>query len=75
MSVGLEFESFPGLIPKFDEMAACRFNNYRYYHDWQELSGSQKAELVAFYYLNVLVENHKRDAEAEEIRRRVRDKK
>lgn len=75
IDTGLEFENLPGAISLYDELSACRYNNYRYWHDWQELNGLQKARLVAFYYLNILVENNRKDAEAIELKRQTNSKK
>lgn len=57
----------PGMIPLYYEMLAAKEANYRYYHDWQELSSEQKASIVAFYFIEMSITNHQEDARAREI--------
>jgi len=64
----------PGLVPLYDEMAACRFAGYRFWHEWQDLSPQERARLVAYYYLDALVEGHKEDAAIEYSRRQSKRK-
>ena len=54
---------------------ACDEANYSYYHNWQELTGTQKAEIVARYYLKNLIEAHKQDTLTDEIERKSKKAK
>lgn len=67
---GIEFETIPGTIPLYDELEACRYAGYKYWHDWQELTPLERARLVAHYYLNRLIEAHKEDAVAASNKRK-----
>ena len=69
---GIDFQKIPGCIPVFVEVAACNASNYRYFGDWQELTGKEKGWLIAHYMLSVMVENHTKDAEAQAIARASR---
>ena len=51
------------MVNPFYEIAACNAANYRFYHDWQELSSEQKEILVGHYFAGTLLENHKADAQ------------
>lgn len=52
-----------GCIPVFYEVEACKAANYRYYHDWQELTAQQQAFLIAHYVAKKNVDNHQQDAQ------------
>lgn len=54
----------PGCIPVYQEVAACHAANYRYFHDWKELSAEQQAFLIAHYISQHLLETNQQDAEA-----------
>ena len=59
----------PGVIAEFHEISACHASNYRYFHEWQELEPEQKAKLIAHFLLRGVIESHKNDAQAEDIKR------
>lgn len=50
------------MISQFHEMMACKAANYRYFHDWQELTPQQKELLSAHYLAGILLDSHKDDA-------------
>lgn len=66
---GISFGDFPGIIHPYYEIAACEKANYRFYHDWQELTPKQKSVLVAKHITDILLENHKEDAVNREMER------
>jgi hypothetical protein len=49
---------------------ACRWNGYRYFHDWQELESDQQAFLIAAYLSDVWVEANKEDAQIKEMKKK-----
>lgn len=63
IKTGIEFESLPGCIPVFYEVAACNAANYRYYGDWQELTPRQQSTLIGHYLSTIWVANNQNDAE------------
>lgn len=75
INTGIVFGQFQGIVHPWYEIAACNAANYRYFHDWQELSGEQKAVLVSHHLTDILVENHKQDAANEEMERASRKAK
>jgi len=52
------------MIPLYVEMQACHAAEYRYFHDWQELTPKQQSILIAHYISVLLVKNNTQDAEA-----------
>lgn len=62
MDTGITFGEFPGIINPYHEIAACNAANYRYFHDWQELTSDEQAILVTHYLSGIMIENHKQDA-------------
>lgn len=64
---GVEIANLPGQIPVFYEFAACKEYNYRYYHDWQELTPEQQSTIIAHYVLSKLIQSHTQDAELREM--------
>ena len=58
----------PGCIPVYQEVAACKAANYRYFDDWQELTAEQQAFLIAHYFSQKLLESNIQDAEAREMK-------
>ena len=60
---GMDFESIPGSVPMYHEILACNAANYRYFHDWQELTPEQQSILLAHYFSVILVGNNSQDAE------------
>ena len=76
---GIDFKSVPGMIPMYYEVVACNAANYRYFHDWQELTPYQQSILIAHYFNGKLVKSNEQDAEnrrqkAEAAKSRVRAK-
>lgn len=69
LSTGIEVKDFPGIVPKFYERQACQAANYRYYHDWQDLTVEQKAEVLAHYFLENLMESHKSEVINDRIKK------
>lgn len=75
LDTGIEFEHLPGHIPVFLEVEACIANNYRYFHDWQELEEKQKAFLIGQFISKRWVDSHRSDAEYREMEKASRRKK
>jgi hypothetical protein len=63
------------MIDEFTVMAAAHAGHYQYYGDWQLLSWQEKAKIVAYYLLNLLVESHKEDAVASALEKKNKSKK
>lgn len=70
VEVGLGFHDLPGLIPRFVEIEACNAANYRFFHDWPELTSDQKAELVAHHFASGMIEGHKNDAITKQMKKK-----
>jgi hypothetical protein len=66
--------SIPGNIPLQTEIDVCNQANYRYFHEWQDLATEQKALLTAQYYNRNLIESHKQDQQAQEMKKNQRSK-
>lgn len=49
-------------VPEYDEREACNFNGYTWTQWVEELTGWEKAKLVAYYRMHHLVEAHVNDA-------------
>jgi len=68
---GIEFESIPGAIPVFHEVAACHAAGYRYFGDWQELSADEQAFLLAHFLTSQLLNNNQQDAQMRDVNRKT----
>ena len=61
-------------MPEFYVKEACIESNYRYFHDWQELTYAQQAEIVAHYLQKRSVEANTSDAEQSFMEREQKKK-
>lgn len=68
---GIEYDTIPGFLPTFLVVKVAHASNYRYFDDWQTLSPTQQAFLIAHYIANTYVEQHKSDAEARELKKKT----
>lgn len=75
LDIGLGYGGIPGLLPENTVIAACNKANYRYYHDWQELTREQQGVIVAEYYMEQAIEGHKNAAINELIEKNKRKSK
>lgn len=62
------------MIAHYFVLEACHAANYRYYHDWQELTPTERAVLVAHYLQKQQVQSHQQDAEITHSERQQRKK-
>ena len=67
---GIEIPSRLGIIPLLYEMQACDAANYRFFHDWKELSRQERAIIVAKHVISQLIDSHREDAVARDIDRK-----
>lgn len=70
MQSGIEIPGYLGVIPLLYEMQACDQANYRFFHDWQELSRQERAVIIAKTVLLKLIDSHRDDAVARDIDRK-----
>lgn len=74
--MGLKIGGLPGNIPLQNEMEACNQANYRFFHDWPELTEHQKALILGQYFNKQMIQAHRDDTAMTEIERsRKRGKK
>lgn len=75
IDTGISFEDVPGIIPLYHEIDACKAANYQYYGNWQELSGQERATLIAHYYVKSMIEQNVSDAQQKAAERQARRRK
>lgn len=75
VDTGISFNDLPGIVPLYHEIEACNAANYRFYDDWQDLSGKQRATLIAHYYVKNMIEQNVSDAQQKAAERAARRRK
>jgi hypothetical protein len=75
METGIDIRHIPGLIPDIYVISACNAANYCYHTTWLDLTYEQRAEIVAHYLLDKLIESHVHDAQQDEMERQNRKRK
>lgn len=66
---GIEIQSIPGIVPKFYEVDTSLLTGYKYPEEWEALPRTVRSDLLAYYYLSKMLEGHKEEARADEIRK------
>ncbi len=61
----------PGMVAEIEERDSSRFNGYTW-AEWRKLSYDERVTGVAYYRLSRVIEMHKEDAVATELRHRSR---
>ena len=61
----------PGMVPEVEERDAARFNGDTW-AEWRKLSYDERVTGVAYYRLSRIIEMHKEDAVATEVKRKSR---
>jgi len=74
LETGIEIDDIPGMIPRYYEMEACRQANYEYFGSWQMLGKEEKEDLVAHFILRTMIESHKDEVVAQEMKKKQKKK-